>query len=107
LSSSNELDVNEKFDITPFATGTKRAVLVGINYIGHESGVLSGCHNDVLNMAEYLKNVHGFEDENITILMDDEEGEYTSPTAENMMAAYLALVESAESGDSLYCHYSG
>lgn len=106
LTSSNRIEVNEKFDFTPpSATGTKRALLIGINYIGHESGVLSGCHNDVLNMVEYIKNVHGFEDENITILLDDDE--HTSPTYENMIEAYKTLVEQAEPGDALFCHYSG
>jgi hypothetical protein len=47
------MDVNEKFDLVPpHATGTRRALLIGINYIGHEQGVLSGCHNDVMNMVE-------------------------------------------------------
>jgi hypothetical protein len=47
LTSSHHIDVNEKFDLVPNeSSGTRRAVLVGINYIGHEQGVLSGCHND-------------------------------------------------------------
>jgi metacaspase-1 len=106
MSSSNLVDVNEVFDFTPAdASGTKRALLVGINYIGHESGVLSGCHNDVLNMVEYIKDVHGFEEENITILLDDDE--HTSPTYANMVEAYKTLVDAAEPGDALFVHYSG
>jgi metacaspase-1 len=100
------LDVNTVFDFTPSdCDGTKRALLIGINYIGHESGVLSGCHNDVLNMVDYIKNVHGFEDENITILLDDDE--HTSPTYDNMISAYTTFAEQAQSGDALFCHYSG
>ncbi len=35
LSSMNPIDVNTKFDLVPdTATGTKRAVMVGINYVG-------------------------------------------------------------------------
>lgn len=98
--------MNEKFDFTPpHLTGTKRALLIGINYVGASSGVLSGCHNDVHNMVTYIKNVHGFEDENITLLLDD--GEHTSPTHENMVNAYKAFVESAQPGDALFTHYSG
>ena len=35
LSSMNPIDVNTKFDLVPdTATGTKRAVMIGINYVG-------------------------------------------------------------------------
>ena len=35
LSSSRPLDIKEKFDLVPSdITGTKRAVMVGINYVG-------------------------------------------------------------------------
>ena len=35
LSSMNPIDVNSKFDLVPdTATGTRRAVMVGINYVG-------------------------------------------------------------------------
>ena len=106
LSSSRPLDVESPFEIVPpDATGTKRALLIGINYVGHSSGVLSGCHNDVLNMVEYLKDVHGFEDENITILMDD--GNHTLPNYAEIMAAYRNLVEESQPGDAVFCHYSG
>lgn len=106
LSSSNLIDVDTPFDFTPpEATGTKRALLIGINYVGAESGVLSGCHNDVHNMVEYIRDVHGFAEENITVLLDD--GEHTSPTYENMVNAYRTIVDQAEPGDALFCHYSG
>jgi metacaspase-1 len=52
LTSSNPIDVNLDFDLVPkTATGIRRAVMVGINYIGHSPGELRGCHNDVLNMV--------------------------------------------------------
>lgn len=56
----------------PTATGTRRAILIGINYVGAKQGVLSGCHNDVNNMIEYMEDVHGFDDTNITVLLDEE-----------------------------------
>jgi metacaspase-1 len=38
LSSSRPLDIKEKFDLVPSdITGTKRAVMVGINYVGTSS----------------------------------------------------------------------
>jgi hypothetical protein len=105
LSSSRAMDIETKFDISPDGfKGVKRAVLIGINYIG-QNGELSGCHNDVLNMKEYIMNIHGFEEENITILIDD--GIHKDPTRNNILAAYKQLVADSKPGDVAYCHYSG
>lgn len=73
--------------------------------LGHSPGELSGCHNDVGNMKEYIKDCHGFEDDNITILMDD--GSSTEPTRANILAAYKKLVAETQPGDAVFCHYSG
>jgi len=106
LSSMNPIDVNNKFDLVPDeATGTRRAVMIGINYVGDSPGELSGCWNDVLNMKKYIMDVHGFEEENIAILMDD--GEHTEPTARNILGAYRRVVSEAEAGDAVFLHYSG
>lgn len=105
LSSSRPMDIQTHFDLVPpECTGTKRAVLIGINYSGQQ-GELSGCQNDVLNMIEYLKDVHGFRDENITVLMDTDG--YVQPTKDNILSAYKNLVNEAEAGDAVFCHYSG
>lgn len=45
------IDVNKPFKmINDDSYGTKRAVMIGINYVGQQ-GELSGCHNDVTNMT--------------------------------------------------------
>lgn len=106
LSSSRPTHLDDPFSIVPADfSGRRRAVMVGINYIGDDPGELRGCHNDVLNMIEYIKDAHGFEDDDIVILMDD--GEHTSPTAANIMNAYKKLAAEASPGDALFCHYSG
>lgn len=56
-------------------------------------------------MVEYIKDVHGFEDSNIHILMDKDG--YTQPTKANIVAAYRKLVNEAQAGDAIFCHYSG
>jgi hypothetical protein len=56
-------------------------------------------------MIEYLKKCHGFEDDNVVILMDD--GEHTEPTSANIIAAYKQIVADSEPGDAVFCHYSG
>lgn len=103
LSSSTKIDVNDMFALGG-EDGVKRALLIGINYVGQE-GELSGCHNDVLNIKAYLMDVHGFEEENMIILMDD--GENELPTKENILSAYTYLVENSVDGDAVFCHYSG
>jgi hypothetical protein len=56
LTSSNPIDVDTDFDLVPkTATGTRRAVMIGINYVGDDPGELAGCHNDVLNMVRTKK----------------------------------------------------
>jgi hypothetical protein len=76
----------------------------GINYVGQQ-GELAGCHNDVLNMKEYIMDVHGFEEGNIDVLMDD--GTHQSPTSANILAAYKRIVDASQPGDVVFAHYSG
>jgi len=105
LSSSRPLDVDTQFDLSPEGSrGTKRAVLIGINYVG-QSGELAGCQNDVLNMKEYIEDVHGFEEENMTILLDD--GVHEEPTRDNILNAYKKIVRLSKPGDVVFCHYAG
>jgi len=105
LSSSRPMELKTNFDLVPpNMSGTRRAVMIGINYVGQE-GELAGCHNDVLNMKEYIMNVHGFEEENIDILMDD--GTHSSPTYVNIVRAFSRIVEASQSGDVVFTHYSG
>ena len=136
LTSSNPIDVDTDFDLVPAtATGARRAVMIGINYVGHDPGELRGCHNDVLNMVgqrtwkmewggflprkasfsyslflsfpqkKYIQNVHGFAEEDIQVLMDD--GEHTSPTKANIIAAYKKIIAETKAGDAVFLHYSG
>jgi hypothetical protein len=106
LTSSRIMDVTKPSQwVNPNnPCGTRRAVLIGINYVGQQ-GQLSGCHNDVKNMKSYLQKFHGFEEHNMTILMDD--GVHTNPTYSNIMNAYRQLVRSSQAGDTVFCHYSG
>lgn len=106
LSSSSKIDLNETFSVGGEAEGTKRAVLIGICYCGMQ-GELAGCHNDVFNIMAYLMDVHGFERENITVLMDDPGEEHMTPTYENITNAFKKVVEETQEGDAVFLHYSG
>jgi hypothetical protein len=51
LSSSRPINLQEDFSIVPSKfTGTRRAVVIGINYTGMK-GELSGCQNDANNVS--------------------------------------------------------
>lgn len=104
LSSSKIINVNEPMTIVENPTGVKRAVLIGINYVGQQ-GQLSGCHNDVRNIQDFLQRVHGFQQHNMTVLMDD--GRHKEPTYANIMAAFDWIVKESMAGDTVWIHYSG
>ncbi len=108
LTSSRMIHVTDPFGITPPSfdpsSNKQRAVLIGINYKG-QKGQLSGCHNDVHNVAQYLQEVQGFRNENITILMDD--GMHKPPTKSAIISAFKRLVKQTKEGDVVFCHYSG
>lgn len=60
LSSSRETNLDDTFSIIPEDfSGTRRAVMIGINYVGHNPGELRGCHNDVLNVSSVCDFVCG------------------------------------------------
>jgi hypothetical protein len=107
FTASQPIDITNAFDLVPpSATGTRRAVVIGINYTGHEQGVLTGCHNDARNMKQYLQKVHQFDPANIALLLDDG-GKHTKPTRDNILQAFQKMVADSEPGDALFVHYSG
>ena len=55
LSSSRPMNMEDKFTIVPPKAnfrGTRRAVIIGINYTGMGKGELSGCQNDARNVRK-------------------------------------------------------
>mmetsp|Transcript_9765 Transcript_9765/g.26606 ORF Transcript_9765/g.26606 Transcript_9765/m.26606 type:complete len:309 (-) Transcript_9765:913-1839(-) len=108
LASSRLLDVNHQFEIVPEETrrngGAKRAILIGINYVG-QKGQLSGCHNDVLNIKDYLINKEGFAEKDMLILMDDNKNH--NPTRKNIEDAFRRITQYSRANDCVFIHYSG
>ncbi|KAI9227365.1 MAG: metacaspase [Piptocephalis tieghemiana] len=86
--------------------GRKKAVLIGINYIG-DKVELRGCINDVHNIREFITRKYGFPPSNMLILTDDQEDPQYHPTCMNILRACKWLVHGAQPGDSLFFHYSG
>eukprot|EP00527_Entomoneis_sp_CCMP2396_P005013 CAMPEP_0198144448 /NCGR_PEP_ID=MMETSP1443-20131203/15865_1 /TAXON_ID=186043 /ORGANISM="Entomoneis sp., Strain CCMP2396" /LENGTH=314 /DNA_ID=CAMNT_0043807849 /DNA_START=174 /DNA_END=1118 /DNA_ORIENTATION=+ len=108
LTSSRLIDVNKTMNIVPpdFKPGQnrKRAILIGINYEGQQ-GQLSGCHNDVKNIKKFLTSVHGFNPDEMLILMDD--GIHHAPTKKNIEDAFVRITQYSKEGDVVFVHYSG
>ncbi|KAJ3362111.1 Ca(2+)-dependent cysteine protease [Allomyces arbusculus] len=95
----------------PFSsTRTKKAVLVGCTYeTCPEPEMLSklaGPGNDAIRLQKLLRDVYGFEDENMRLLTDDGRSD-TEPTANNIRNALKWLVKGAKAGDSLFFSFSG
>lgn len=80
-------------------------MLIGCNYPGTKAE-LKGCINDVHKMHACLLERYGFDEQDITILIDTDRS-FTEPTGKNIRRALQNLVRSAEPGDFLFVHYSG
>lgn len=81
-------------------TGNKKALLVGINYIGTQNE-LYGCINDVNCIKERITK-NGFN--NITTITDKT---VIKPTKLNILNAFKNLLINSKSGDLLFFAYSG
>ena len=81
----------------------KRALLVGINYVG-TSNQLYGCINDINNVSAYLQSARGYPSGSFIVLSDVAA---RKPTRANILAAFKELMEGVQSGDELWFHYSG
>lgn len=79
----------------------KRALLVGINYIGTPYR-LNGCINDVVNVEAFLKTLGYTEFIKYT---DDDSTKL--PTRNNILIGFLNLLKDVKAGDELWFHYSG
>ena len=107
LTSSRMIDVNKTMHIVPpGSTGRRRAILIGINYVG-QRGQLSGCHNDVNNIKKYLIEAQGFNEGEMLILMDDNNPKHHAPTRRNIEDAFQRIVHYSQPGDVVFVHYSG
>jgi len=85
---------------------TKRALLIGINYIG-TANQLRGCINDVANMREVLIGHYHYLPENIVVLRDDSPDTRLNPTSENILMNLRQLVSMSSQSSEIWVHYSG
>jgi len=86
------------------ATGRRRALLIGINYIG-QSAALKGCINDTKTLSGLLVEQYGWSTRDMRFLTD--ETKQCLPTKENILNACAWLVHDARPGDVLFFSFSG
>eukprot|EP00927_Polykrikos_kofoidii_P022910 TRINITY_DN21250_c0_g2_i1.p1 TRINITY_DN21250_c0_g2~~TRINITY_DN21250_c0_g2_i1.p1 ORF type:complete len:418 (-),score=42.16 TRINITY_DN21250_c0_g2_i1:8-1261(-) len=91
--------------ITIAEVGSKKAVIVGINYVG-TNNELKGCINDAHAHQRLLVEHFGFLDSDITLLIDDPRCK-NQPTARNIRSALEDMIGSASPCDTLFFGYSG
>lgn len=98
---NNNISVVQNFRPKPIIINrNKKALLVGINYIGTPNE-LNGCINDINCIQERISN-NGFND--ITILTDNTNNK---PTKNNILNSFRNLLINSEPGDLLFFAYSG
>jgi hypothetical protein len=84
----------------------KKALLIGINYIG-SSCQLNGCINDVINIKNFLLTEQGFSENDIKVLTETDENTSNHPTRGNILSCIDDLVRDNTSDSQLFLHYSG
>lgn len=83
----------------------KRSLLIGCNYPGTKAE-LHGCVNDVSRMYKCLVDRFGFDESDITVMVDTDKRS-VQPTGANIKKVLGRLIDESASGDILVLHYSG
>lgn len=88
--------------VPPVIPGLKRALLVGINYVGTPYQ-LAGCINDAVNMQTHLKQYFPM-CKDYRLVTDNTA---MKPTKANILASLSWLVTGLKAGENVMFHYSG
>lgn len=86
---------------------TKKALLIGINYINDSNARLQGCIEDIININEVLTNNYEYIKENIVQLRDDISDNNQKPTRNNILKELTNLIEQSGNLNEIWIHYSG
>ena len=84
---------------------SKKALLIGINYVDTPSAALNGCINDVVNTRNMLIDAYGYDATNITVLRDD--SPTNKPTTANILRQLTSIISQSASLGQIWIHYSG
>jgi len=87
--------------IGTICTGTKYAIVIGINDYPGSSSDLQYCVNDANSVVEALENLYGYKPGNIAYITN------SRATHSNITNAVNTIKENAKSGDEVFFFYSG
>jgi hypothetical protein len=86
----------------------KKALFIGINYVGNTEAQLNGCIDDVTNMMTIITTYYGYDPNNIVMLTDASSSNVeTLPTKANILQALQDLVNGSSDCEEMWIHYSG
>ncbi|KXN82303.1 Metacaspase-1 [Leucoagaricus sp. SymC.cos] len=88
-------------------TRCRKALLIGIQYLGSDKDKLAGPHKDVRDMKQALLELYHYDERDITILIDNGDSGQLQPTRKNMIAQIQKLVSDGQPGDTFFFHYAG
>jgi len=86
---------------------TKKALLIGINYVNNPNARLNGCIDDIININQVLTNNYEYNKENIIQLRDDFSDSNAIPTRNNILKELTNLIDQTASLTEIWIHYSG
>lgn len=86
---------------------TKKALLIGCNYLNDPNNRLNGCINDVINMTNTLVDAFDYDLDNITVLRDDSTFSNSIPTRSNILVRLNSLAQQSSLLSEVWIHYSG
>ncbi|KAG9054711.1 cytochrome c oxidase subunit 1 [Serendipita sp. 407] len=90
-----------KFDDTPNVP-KRRALLIGL-----KGTTLKGSYGDVDDMKALLKDIYGFQDEEVMVLKDENPGSILYPTRQVVVDHLFILAHSPREGDRLFILFAG
>lgn len=86
---------------------SKKALLIGIDYLNRTDIQLSGCINDVMNMRAMLIDAYNYVPSDIITLRDDSTLPSLLPTRSNILSYLRSLAGQSNKLSEIWIHYSG
>ena len=86
---------------------TKKALLIGCNYLTIPNAKLQGCINDAVNIQNMLIDAYDYNPSDIITLRDDTKNPNYLPTRSNILAQLTNIIANSGSCSELWIHYSG
>jgi hypothetical protein len=86
---------------------TKKALLIGINYVNDPNARLQGCIEDITNISDLFTKNYDYKKENVIQLRDDSSDITQQPTRNNILKEMNKIIEQTANLTEIWIHYSG